>query len=45
MKFSLWPSPERPWSEVLDLANYAEKSAWYCLWYADHFMPNSPTDD
>lgn len=45
MKFSLWPSPERPWSEVKDLANYADNSDWFCLWYADHFMPNSPTDD
>lgn len=45
MKFSLWPSPERPWSEVRDLASYADASDWHCLWYADHFMPNSPTDD
>lgn len=45
MRFSLWPSPERPWSEVRDLAASADASAWYCLWYADHFMPNTPTDD
>ena len=45
MKFSLWPSPERPWTEVRDLAGYAERSGWHCLWYADHFMPNSPTDE
>lgn len=45
MKFSLWPSPERTWSEVRDLALFADTSSWHCLWYADHFMPNSPTDD
>lgn len=45
MKFSLWPSPERPWTEVHDLAVHAERSGWHCLWYADHFMPNSPTDE
>lgn len=45
VKYSLWPSPERPWEEVRDLATYAETAGWHCLWYADHFMPNSPTDE
>lgn len=45
MQLSLWPSPERPWSEVRDLAMYADASQWHCLWYADHFMPNSPSND
>lgn len=39
-KFSVWPSPERSWSDVRDLAVYADNSGWYSLWYADHFMPN-----
>jgi alkanesulfonate monooxygenase SsuD/methylene tetrahydromethanopterin reductase-like flavin-dependent oxidoreductase (luciferase family) len=41
--FSVWPSPERPWSEVRTLAEYVDNGSWHCLWYADHFMPN--TDD
>ena len=41
MKFSLWPSPERSWEEVRDLAEYGDRQGWHCLWYADHFMPNS----
>jgi len=41
MKFSLWPSPERSWEEVRDLAEYGDRKGWHCLWYADHFMPNS----
>ena len=41
MKFSLWPSPERSWEEVRDLAEYGDHQGWHCLWYADHFMPNS----
>lgn len=45
MNFSLWPSPERPWTEVLALAGHAEETGWHCLWYADHFMPNSPSDE
>jgi alkanesulfonate monooxygenase SsuD/methylene tetrahydromethanopterin reductase-like flavin-dependent oxidoreductase (luciferase family) len=39
-KFSVWPSPERSWSDVKDLAVYADTNHWYSLWYADHFMPN-----
>ena len=39
-KFSVWPSPERSWGDVRDLAVYADTNHWYSLWYADHFMPN-----
>lgn len=39
--FSLWPSPEREWSELLGLAEYADARDWRTLWYADHFMPNT----
>jgi alkanesulfonate monooxygenase SsuD/methylene tetrahydromethanopterin reductase-like flavin-dependent oxidoreductase (luciferase family) len=42
-KFSVWPSPERSWKDVRDLAVYADKNGWYSLWYADHFMPNDET--
>ncbi len=45
VQFSLWPSPERSWSEVRELATYADHASWHCLWYADHFMPNTPNDD
>ncbi|MGA1005782.1 MAG: LLM class flavin-dependent oxidoreductase [Ilumatobacteraceae bacterium] len=41
--FSLWPSPERPWTELQALAEFVDDGTWHCLWYADHFMPN--TDD
>ncbi|MEP1125768.1 MAG: LLM class flavin-dependent oxidoreductase [Ilumatobacter sp.] len=41
MKFSVWPNPSRPPSEVLDLARTADDDGWYCLWYADHYMPNT----
>jgi alkanesulfonate monooxygenase SsuD/methylene tetrahydromethanopterin reductase-like flavin-dependent oxidoreductase (luciferase family) len=43
-KFSVWPSPERSWTDVRDLAVYADKNGWYSLWYADHFMPNDETE-
>ncbi len=41
MKFSMWPNPERPPAEVLDLARFADAEGWHCFWYADHYMPNS----
>lgn len=45
MKFSIWPNPERPTAEVLDLARMADAEGWHCLWYADHYMPNSGGED
>ena len=45
MKFSIWPNPERPPAEVLDLARVADAEGWHCLWYADHYMPNSGSED
>lgn len=40
MRFSFWPSPTQPWSEVLFLAGHVEQKGWDGIWYADHFMPN-----
>jgi F420-dependent oxidoreductase-like protein len=40
MDFSLWPSTARTWQEVLEGAEYAEKTGWYGVWLADHFMMN-----
>ena len=45
MKFSIWPNPERPPAEVLDLARMGDRDGWHCLWYADHYMPNSGGED
>jgi alkanesulfonate monooxygenase SsuD/methylene tetrahydromethanopterin reductase-like flavin-dependent oxidoreductase (luciferase family) len=42
MRFSVWPSFERPWTEVLDVAQRAEAAGWHGLWYADHFMTDTP---
>ena len=44
MKFSMWPNPERPPSEVLDLARLADELGWYGMWYADHYMPNTGSE-
>lgn len=44
MKFSMWPNPERPPGEVLDLARLADAEGWYGMWYADHYMPNTGSE-
>lgn len=41
MDFSLWPAPTRTWSDVLEGAEYAERTGWHGVWIADHFMQNS----
>ncbi len=42
MRFSVWPSPTRPWSEVLDIVRTCDDAGWYAAYFADHFMPNDP---
>lgn len=39
MRFSIWPSPNAPWQDTLDLCKYAEATGWDGMYYADHFMP------
>ncbi|MEY2434288.1 MAG: hypothetical protein QOC92_4013 [Acidimicrobiaceae bacterium] len=45
MRFSIWPSPMRPWAEVLEIARHCEAAGWDGLYFADHFMPNDPEGD
>ena len=40
MRFSYWPGPTLPWSEVLHMSQHVEKKGYYGVWFADHFMPN-----
>lgn len=42
VRFSVWPSPPRPWNEILDLATHCESTGWDGVYFADHFMPNTP---
>ena len=44
MKFSVWPNPERPPAEVLDLARMIDAEGWHGLWFADHYMPNTGSE-
>jgi F420-dependent oxidoreductase-like protein len=40
MRFSIWPSPMRPWDEILELTRHCEQTGWDGVYFADHFMPN-----
>jgi F420-dependent oxidoreductase-like protein len=48
MRFSVWPSPARPWQEFLEVSTHCEGTGWDGVYMADHFMPNtadgSPAD-
>ena len=44
MLFSIWPTYERSWAEVADLAAFADRTGWHAFWFADHFMPNTDDD-
>jgi F420-dependent oxidoreductase-like protein len=39
MRFSIWPSPNAPWQDTLELCKYAESTGWDGMYFADHFMP------
>jgi alkanesulfonate monooxygenase SsuD/methylene tetrahydromethanopterin reductase-like flavin-dependent oxidoreductase (luciferase family) len=41
LRFSVWPSPQREWSETSALARWVDGGPWHGMWCADHFMPNS----
>ena len=40
MKFSIWTNTANEWSDVAEIAAYADKGPWHALYIADHFMPN-----
>jgi probable F420-dependent oxidoreductase len=45
MKFSVWPNPARPTGEILDLARFVDDAGWYGMWFADHYMPNTGSEE
>ena len=45
MKFSVWPAPGRPTDEILDLARATDALGYFGYWFADHYMPDSGSED
>jgi F420-dependent oxidoreductase-like protein len=43
MRFSVWPSPERPWQQVIEIVEHCDATGWDGVYFADHFMPDDPT--
>jgi F420-dependent oxidoreductase-like protein len=42
MRFAFWPGPNNTWADTLELARHAEATGWDGIYFADHFMPNTP---
>jgi alkanesulfonate monooxygenase SsuD/methylene tetrahydromethanopterin reductase-like flavin-dependent oxidoreductase (luciferase family) len=42
MRFSVWPTANQTWPDLLATARHAEATGWDGLWIADHFMGNAP---
>jgi len=42
MRFSFWPGPNNSWQDILSLAKHAEATGYDGIWFADHFMANTP---
>ena len=40
MRFSVWPSPYRPFEETVSIVALCERLGWHATYVADHFMPN-----
>jgi F420-dependent oxidoreductase-like protein len=38
MRFSIWPSLQQPWADVLEVARHADATGWDGVFLADHFM-------
>lgn len=38
MLLSLWPSPQQPWPDLLEVARHADDTGWHSLYLWDHFM-------
>lgn len=45
MRFSIWPSPDRPFNETVEIVKTCEAFGWHAAYYADHFMPNGPDEE
>jgi alkanesulfonate monooxygenase SsuD/methylene tetrahydromethanopterin reductase-like flavin-dependent oxidoreductase (luciferase family) len=45
VRFSVWPNMGHPVDEALDTARWVDAAGWYGVWYADHYMPNTGTEE
>lgn len=38
MRLSIWPTPQQPWDDVVDVVRHADSTGWYAVYFWDHFM-------
>ncbi|MGB3411654.1 MAG: TIGR03560 family F420-dependent LLM class oxidoreductase [Microthrixaceae bacterium] len=38
MLLSIWPNPQQPWSDLLDVVQHADQGGWHAAYVWDHFM-------
>jgi len=44
MRISIWPGAGQSYGEVLEVSRHAAETGWDGVYIADHFMPNTTTD-
>lgn len=44
MRLSIWPGLDQPWTDVLDLARFADRGGWDTFYVEDHFVTHPPGD-
>lgn len=45
MKISVWPNASHSPAEVLETARWADAHDFHGVWYADHYMPNTGSEE
>jgi alkanesulfonate monooxygenase SsuD/methylene tetrahydromethanopterin reductase-like flavin-dependent oxidoreductase (luciferase family) len=45
MDFSVWPNMSLGVAEVIDTARWADTNGFHGVWYADHYMPNTGSEE
>jgi F420-dependent oxidoreductase-like protein len=43
VRISIWPAAAQPFDAVARIAQHAARTGWDGVWFADHFMPNEPS--
>lgn len=38
MLLSIWPNPQQPWSDLLDVVQHGDRTGWHAAYVWDHFM-------
>jgi alkanesulfonate monooxygenase SsuD/methylene tetrahydromethanopterin reductase-like flavin-dependent oxidoreductase (luciferase family) len=45
VEYSVWIPATLEWAEVADLSRLADDGAWCGIWFADHYMPNTFSEE